>query len=238
MIDATQAGTAFILGLSGAGHCLGMCGGIAAALNLGGARSSAITVAYHTGRITSYTLLGALLGLASASIDIGVWTIGLRYLAGLFLIGMGLYIANWWRGLALLERAGAKLWQPVQRLSSTLLPLRRWPEGFALGLCWGLMPCGLIYSSLAWAATAQNAATSALMMMLFGLGTLPTMLATSMGAQGLQAFLRRRGLKQLIAVLLIASGIWTLYITAAHANHSVQTGRDGHRPLDHSHMDH
>jgi uncharacterized protein len=76
------------------------------------------------------------------------------------------------------------------------------------------------------------------MMMLFGLGTLPTMLATSMGAQGLQAFLRRRGLKQLIAVLLIASGIWTLYITAAHANHSVQTGRDGHRPLDHSHMDH
>ncbi len=70
MIDATQAGTAFILGLSGAGHCLGMCGGIAAALNLGGARSSAITVAYHTGRITSYTLLGALLGLAAASIDI------------------------------------------------------------------------------------------------------------------------------------------------------------------------
>ena len=238
MIDATQAGTAFILGLSGAGHCLGMCGGIAAALNLGGARSSAITVAYHTGRITSYTLLGALLGLASASIDIGAWTIGLRYLAGLLLIGMGLYIANWWGGMALLERAGAKLWQPVQRLSSTLLPLRRWPQGFALGLCWGLMPCGLIYSSLAWAATSHDATTAALMMMLFGLGTLPAMLATSMGAQGLQAFLRRRGLKQVIAVLLIGSGIWTLYITAVHTNHSMHTGHDGHRPMDHSQMDH
>ncbi len=141
-----------------------------------------------------------------ASIDIGAWTIGLRYLAGLLLIGMGLYIANWWRGMALLERAGSRLWQPVQRLSSQWLPLRRWPQGFALGLCWGLMPCGLIYSSLAWAATAQNAATSALMMLLFGLGTLPAMLATSLGAQRLQAFLRRRGLKQVIAVLLIARG--------------------------------
>ncbi len=167
MIDATQASTAFILGLSGAGHCLGMCGGIAAALNLGGARSPAITLAYHTGRISSYTVLGAVLGFAAASIDISAWTIGLRYLAGLLLIGMGLYIANWWRGMALLERAGSRLWQPVQRLSSKWLPLRRWPQAFALGLCWGLMPCGLIYSSLAWAATAQNATTSALMMLLF-----------------------------------------------------------------------
>jgi sulfite exporter TauE/SafE len=238
MIDATQASTAFILGLSGAGHCLGMCGGIAAALNLGGARSSAITAAYHTGRITSYTALGAALGLATASIDVSAWTIGLRYLAGLLLMGMGLYIANWWRGMALLERAGSRLWQPVQRLSSKLLPLRRWPQGFALGLCWGLMPCGLIYSSLAWAATAQNAISAALMMLLFGLGTLPAMLATSMGAQSVQTFLRRRGLKQVIAVLLIGSGAWTLYITAAHANHSLHSGHDGPRPMDHSHIDH
>jgi sulfite exporter TauE/SafE len=228
MIDATQASTAFILGLSGAGHCLGMCGGIAAALNLGGVRAPTITLAYNTGRITSYTLLGALLGLAAASINISAWTIGLRYLAGLLLIGMGLYIANWWRGMALLERAGSRLWQPVQRLSSKWLPLRRWPQAFALGLCWGLMPCGLIYSSLAWAATAQNAATSALMMLLFGLGTLPAMLATNFGAQGLQGFLRRRGLKQVIAVLLITSGAWTLYITAAHINHSSHTGNAGH----------
>jgi len=183
-------------------------------------------------------LLGALLGLASASIDIGAWTIGLRYLAGLLLIGMGLYIANWWRGMAVLERAGAKLWLPVQRLSSTLLPLRRWPQGFALGLCWGLMPCGLIYSSLAWAATSHDATTAALMMMLFGLGTLPAMLATSMGAQGLQAFLRQHGFKQVIAVLLIGSGIWTLYITAAHSGHGAHTLLDGHSPMDHSHMDH
>jgi hypothetical protein len=77
MIDATQATTSFLLGLSGAGHCLGMCGGIAAALNLGGPRSPTITFAYHSGRIASYALLGALLGFAAASIDIAAWTIGL-----------------------------------------------------------------------------------------------------------------------------------------------------------------
>jgi sulfite exporter TauE/SafE len=236
LIDTAQAASAFALGLAGAGHCLGMCGGIAAALNLGGQRSLAVTLSYHSGRISSYTLLGGLLGLAANSIDIAAWTMGLRYLAGLLLIGMGLYIADWWRGMALLERAGARLWQPVQRLSSRWLPVRRWPQGFALGLCWGLMPCGLIYSSLAWAATAQNAATSALMMFLFGLGTLPAMLATSLGADRLQGFLRRRGLKLLIAVLLIASGVWTLYLTIAHGSHLQHEGRGAHQQMDHSQM--
>jgi len=221
------------LGLAGAGHCLGMCGGIAAALNLGGPRSPAVTLAYHAGRISSYTLLGGLLGFAAGTIDITAWTIGLRYLAGVMLVAMGLYVADWWRGMALLEKAGARLWRPVQRLSSRLLPVRHWPQGFALGLCWGLMPCGLIYSSLAWAATAAHAPTSALMMFLFGLGTLPAMLATSFGAQGLQAFLRRRGLKLVIALLLIASGAWTLYLTAAHGNHSGSGAA-----MEHSHMHH
>lgn len=234
MIDATQAGSAFLLGLSGAGHCLGMCGGIAAALGLGGARSPAITVAYHTGRVASYTLLGALLGLAAGSIDIHAWTIGLRYMAGLLLIGMGLYIADWWRGMALLERAGARLWRPVQRVAARWLPLRRWPQGLAIGLCWGLMPCGLVYSSLAWAATAQSATSSAAMMLLFGIGTLPAMLATSLGAQRLRDVLRRRELKMAIALLLVCAGIWTLYITAAHSGHA-QHLHQSEQPQAHHH---
>lgn len=245
MTDPTYAG-AFALGLAGAGHCLGMCGGIAAALNLGGHRSTGVTFAYHGGRIASYTLLGGMLGLAAGSIDIAAWTIGLRYLAGILLIGMGLYVADWWRGMMLLERAGATLWRPVQRVSARLLPVRHWPQAFALGLCWGLMPCGLIYSALAWAATARDLAQSALLMFLFGLGTLPAMLATSFGADRLQAFLRRRGLKLAIALLLIASGIWTLYLTYAHGGHAGHEGhgqhqqqRDGGKPAaDHSHMAH
>lgn len=210
---------AFAIGLAGAGHCLGMCGGIAAALNLGGRQSARTTAAYHGGRLASYTLLGGILGAAAGSVDVPAWTLALRYAAGLLLIAMGLYIADWWRGMAAVEAAGAWLWRPVQALSSRLLPIRYWPQALALGLLWGLMPCGLIYSSLAWATTAGDARLSALMMFCFGLGTLPAMLGTSLGARQLQAFLRRRGLKLAIGLLLVVSGIWTLYVTAAHSGH-------------------
>jgi sulfite exporter TauE/SafE len=97
------------------------------------------------------------------------------------------------------------------------------------------MPCGLIYSSLAWAATAQNATTSALMMLCFGIGTLPAMLATSLGAGTLQTFLRQRGLKQLIAILLILSGFWTLYITAGHGHHASAGGHPDATPAHEHH---
>lgn len=227
--------SAIALGLAGSGHCLGMCGGIAAALNLGGKRSLAVTIAYHCGRILSYTLLGALFGFAAGSIDILPWTLALRYAAGILLIAMGLYVANWWRGLQVLERLGAHVWQPVQRFSSRFLPVRKPSQGLALGLCWGLMPCGLIYSSLAWSATAQNTVVSAALMLCFGLGTLPAMLATSLGADRLQSFLRRRGFKIAIALLLIASGIWTLYQVVQHSAH-LQHAASGADPMDHSQM--
>lgn len=236
MTDPTYL-SAFALGLAGSGHCLGMCGGIAAALNLGGPRSIPVTLSYHSGRILSYTMLGGLLGLIAGSINLVAWTIALRYLAGFLLIGMGLYVANWWTGMQVLEKAGARLWQPVQRFSSRFLPIRNPLQGLALGLCWGLMPCGLIYSSLAWSATAQSAAASATLMFCFGLGTLPAMLATSLGADKLQGFLRKKGLKQLIAILLIASGVWTLYLVSAHGSH-LQHKSPGAQPMDHSEMDH
>lgn len=229
--------SAFLLGLAGSGHCLGMCGGIAAALNLGGHRSLPVTVSYHSGRILSYTLLGGLLGLAASSINIVAWTIGLRYLAGFLLIAMGLYVANWWNGMQILEKAGAKLWAPVQKFSSRLLPIRNPLQGLALGLCWGLMPCGLIYSALAWSATGQSAALSATLMFCFGLGTLPAMLAVSLGADQLQGFLRRRGLKLFIALMLIASGVWTLYLVYSHGDH-LKHKMNSDQPMDHSQMDH
>lgn len=217
---------AFLIGLAGAGHCLGMCGGITSALQLGGATGLPTTLAYQGGRLASYTLLGALLGLLAGSIDLAAWTLGLRYLSGLLLIGMGLYIADWWRGMVWLERGGARLWRPVQRLFAPLLPVRSaWQAGL-LGMCWGLMPCGLIYSALAFAATTGSAASAAAVMFCFGLGTLPAMLGASLGAGFLQAQLRRRGLKMIIALLLIAGGVWGLYLTVSHAGHLQMPGPD------------
>ena len=165
MIGSGQALAALGIGLAGAGHCLGMCGGIAAALNLGGDRGPATTLAYHGGRLCSYAALGALLGAVAGSINFAQWTMILRYAAALLLIAMGLAIADWWRGIAWLERGGAVLWRPVQRLAGRLLPPRHWFQGWLLGLGWGLMPCGLIYSALAWSATTRNALDGALLML-------------------------------------------------------------------------
>lgn len=227
MIEMTQGVSALLLGLAGTGHCLGMCGGIAVALNLSDDRTTRMTLAYHAGRIVSYTLLGALAGFAVGSIEHAGWAMGLRYLAGVLLITMGLYIAEWWRGMTRLEQVGAIFWRPVQRLSSALLPLNGWPQGFALGLCWGMMPCGLIYSSLAWAATAQDAALSGMLMMLFGLGTLPAMLTASMGAGRLHALLQKRNLKLAIALLLCLAGLWTMYSAATHGDHATHMSHTG-----------
>lgn len=226
--------TAFAVGLAGAGHCLGMCGGITAALGLGGNTSSSITAGYHGGRLLSYTALGAAAGYLAAIPDVASWTIALRYGAGLLMVAMGLYIADWWRGLQWLERGGAYLWRPVQAMARPLLPVRTLPQALGLGLCWGAMPCGLIYSALALAATRQNTAESAFMMLCFGLGTLPAMLLASIGASRLQQLLRARGLRLVLALLLVAGGAWSLYITAAHSGHLLQAS-GGDEPAVHHH---
>ena len=86
------------IGLAGAGHCLGMCGGVSTALGLGGANAT-VSWSYQGGRLLSYTLLGALAGLLAGSLDFSAAGPTLRSLAGLLMIGMGLYIANWWHGI-------------------------------------------------------------------------------------------------------------------------------------------
>ncbi|MFV0275743.1 MAG: sulfite exporter TauE/SafE family protein [Parahaliea sp.] len=225
----------FLVGLAGAGHCLGMCGGITAALGLGGAGGRGRSLAYQGGRLLSYTLLGALAGLLAAVPDLAAWTLGLRYLAAALLIAMGLYIADWWRGLQWLERAGTALWRPVQRLAGPLLPPRSPAQALGLGLCWGLMPCGLIYSALALAATRQSGLAGGLLMLSFGLGTLPAMLLASVGASRLQAWLRAKNLRRAIAVLLIAAGLWSLYITASHSGHLWSAGAGQSPRPAHSH---
>ena len=235
-MDLATASVAVGIGLAGAGHCLGMCGGIAAGLSLASDARPSWTVAYHVGRVASYGLLGAIVAGLATSLDIAAWTLLLRYLAGALLVAMGLYIADWWRGLVLLERAGALLWRPVQRRVAPLLPLRHWRHALVLGAVWGLMPCGLIYSALAWSATAAGPLEGGARMLLFGAGTLPAMLGASYGAAQLRALLQRRALKRLLGILLILAGAWSLGITWRHSGHL--SGPHSEEAVMHEHMHH
>nr|WP_215730834.1 sulfite exporter TauE/SafE family protein [Pseudomonas lalucatii] len=212
---APQLLSALILGLLGGGHCLGMCGGLMGALTLAipaerRARRLRLLLGYNLGRILSYATAGLLLGLAGWALASSPAALALRVLAALLLIAMGLYLAGWWSGLTRIEALGGGLWRRIQPLTRRFMPVDSPAKALLLGALWGWLPCGLVYSTLLWAASQGDALDSAVLMLGFGLGTLPVLLATGMAAERLTALLRRRGVRTAGGLLVILFGLWTL----------------------------
>ncbi|TFF35718.1 sulfite exporter TauE/SafE family protein [Pseudomonas sp. RIT623] len=208
-------GSALVLGLLGGGHCLGMCGGLMGALTLAippeqRGKRLRLLLAYNLGRILSYASAGLLLGLAGVALASSPLAIGLRVLAALLLIAMGLYLAGWWSGLTHIEALGRGLWRHVQPLATRLLPVSSLPRALLLGALWGWLPCGLVYSTLLWAASQGDALHSAALMLAFGVGTWPVLLATGLAAERVSKLLRKRGVRMAGGVLVILFGLWTL----------------------------
>ncbi len=208
-------GSALVLGLLGGGHCLGMCGGLMGALTLAippeqRGRRLRLLLAYNLGRILSYASAGMLLGLAGWAVASSPAALALRVVAALLLIAMGLYLAGWWSGLTRIEALGRGLWRHIQPVASRLLPVSSLPRALLLGALWGWLPCGLVYSTLLWAASQGNAGYSAALMLAFGLGTWPVLLATGLAAERVNALLRRRSVRVAGGVLVMLFGIWTM----------------------------
>ena len=209
--------SAFVVGLLGGVHCVGMCGGIVGALSLGlpGDRHLPILLAYNVGRISSYTLAGALMG------ALGFYFSGLLLVqaaqrvllsfAGLFLILMGLYLAGWWNALSRIERAGGVLWRKIEPLGRGLLPVRSVRHGLLLGLLWGWLPCGLVYSALVWTVSAGGALEGAMLMLAFGLGTLPNLLLMGVAAAQLNRWAREPAVRHVAGSLVMGFGVLLLF---------------------------
>lgn len=230
-IDPLAIAGAVTIGLLANTHCLAMCGGISAALGAAGQKSNlAMALAYNLGRILCYMTLGALAGGTIAGLNTLLPILGpvLRTLAGLLVIAMGLYIGSWWMGLTRLEMIGSKLWRRLQPLSKNWLPPRHPGYALLLGALWGLLPCGLIYSTLSWAATSGNPVRGAVLMGSFGLGTLPALLLTALGGQRAIALLKQPILRKIAGVLLIAMGIFTVITPWLHAGHAGHNQHDHH----------
>lgn len=223
-IDATFL-SAFLVGVFGGVHCFGMCGGIVGALSFGlPARvrddpraSLPYLLAYNIARVASYSLAGALMGgLGAAAADLMAVhqaRLVLQLFGGAFLIALGLYLADWWRGLTHVERAGSVFWRRLEPFGRRFLPVRSVPAAFGLGLVWGWLPCGLVYSVLIWALSAGSAGRGALLMFSFGLGTLPLLLAMGFSAAALSAWLRKPGVRTAAGTLVALYGVY-LFVTA------------------------
>lgn len=231
MNNALSFTSAVIIGLVGAVHCLGMCGGIIGALSQMpqlpsrklGARLSVLLL-YNAGRIFSYTLAGIVVGLFGMGLEKSLADIApiLRIFAGAMMLAMGLYISGWWSGLRLLENLGNRLlWKRLLPLGKGLTPLRHVWQALLLGMLWGWLPCGLVYSTLSLALVWADWQQSALIMLGFGLGTLPAMLLSGSVAQQFKPKLQQTSTRRLAAVVVIGFGLWTMampliHLTATH----------------------
>jgi len=212
--DPTLLVSAFMLGLLGSAHCLGMCGGLASALGLNSINakaSPALLLAYNIGRIGSYCIAGLIVG------ALGFWLskqlsafIVLRYLAATMLMLMGLYIAQWFNGIIWAEKLGSKLWPFIHPLAKRFMPINSIRDAILVGMVWGWLPCGLVYSALIWASLEASLVGSFLIMLFFGLGTLPAMLASGYFAQSLSRFVRQRWFRSSAGLMMITFGLWSM----------------------------
>lgn len=227
-MDTTWVGNypylvAFIAGLSGVVHCVGMCGGIVGILSvtqqpdgkpISRRKQIPILLGYNFGRISGYMVAGALLGALGASL-IGLSGIEqtkqvLAVIAAAFMLLLGLYLAGFWNALVKVETAGASLWKRIEPYSRRFIPVTSVKKAIPLGFLWGWLPCGLVYTALIIALSSGSAIKGALIMLAFGLGTLPSLLAMGIIANQLVGFTRKPAIRMIAGILVILMGLITL----------------------------
>ena len=218
-LNHSQYLVAFITGLLGGVHCFGMCGSIVGALTLGSKNTSAksafiISLGYNFGRITSYCIAGAIVAFIGSSL---IELTGLQAtqkilatIAALFMIALGLYLAGFWSGLAKIEIIGQSLWKYIQPIGKRFIPVTNFQQAVPLGFIWGWLPCGLVYTALIWTLSAGSALEGALIMLSFGLGTLPNLLAMGVVATRLSKWVKLPAVKISAGLLVIVMGLFTL----------------------------
>ncbi|MGR8935384.1 MAG: sulfite exporter TauE/SafE family protein [Gammaproteobacteria bacterium] len=162
---------------------------------------------YNLGRITSYTLAGALVGTVQ---EILTMPLGhghghriLQILSAIIMTGAGLYIAGWFPRFAYIEKTGSRFWKLIEPVGRRLIPIQTRSQAYFFGMVWGWLPCGLVYTALLAAATSGSVVRSTLSMLAFGLGTLPAVIGTGIMTGILTRLSKMRRFKQIVGILLI-----------------------------------
>jgi len=211
---------AFMMGFLSSVHCIGMCGSIIGTLTLSlsaEVRSQKALLIpyvfnYNAGRITSYTLAGALAGVIDVLVGLSLGQAEgyrlLQILSALIMTGSGLYIAGWFPRFAYLEKAGLRLWKLIEPYGRKLIPVKTRLHAFLFGMVWGWLPCGLVYAALALAATAGSITHSMLTMLFFGLGTLPAVMGVGIMTGLLTRLSRLRYFKQAAGLFMIVLALF------------------------------
>lgn len=228
---------AFSMGLFGSPHCLGMCGGIVTAFGLSmqhvsDSKKNGLILTYHLGRLISYSLLGLIASLVGVAIFQSIMSNSApRIVLGAVLVLIGLAML----GLPLfnqLEKFGMRFWQSLAPLRKKVFPIDSFGKALFAGLLWGFLPCGLVYGALMMAIAGNNIATGAALMFVFGLGTMPMLIATQKTVGMLQSSIKHFRLRQINGVIMMLSGLAVIFIPMMmHHNHN----HGSHNQGSHSH---
>ena len=209
---------AFFAGLLGGVHCLGMCGSLvgmfAAQLPKEKARWP-FHLAYNSGRLASYAVAGALAGAIGQAGLLMRNVVPVQHLlfalSSLMLIVLGLYLAGIWGMVRRIEQIGGTLWKRIQPLTRGLLPVTSPLRALLLGMLWGWLPCGLVYSVLVVALASGSAQSGALAMLAFGLGTLPNLLAIGLFWESSRRWVQSPRVRMIAGLLVAGFGVYGLF---------------------------
>lgn len=200
------------------GHCIGMCGGIVIAYSSAKIDNkyskllqSLAHLIYSLGRITTYVFLGAIFGAIGGVIQFnGYTTAGMTIVAGIFMILTGLSLLGKLSFLTKLEHSFSST-QWYQKLFRKILTSRSLYSFYVLGLLNGLLPCGLVYFFAVTSASTGSALWGALVMLIFGLSTIPALFSLGFFTQILKQSTFRKIMMNLASIIVILFGIYTLY---------------------------
>ncbi|MCK5871951.1 MAG: sulfite exporter TauE/SafE family protein [Methylococcales bacterium] len=214
---------AFMMGLISSIHCIGMCGSTIGTLTL--SLSSTVrnnkkklfffVLSYNIGRISSYAIAGALVGLLGTLLKFPLSELQayrtMQLFSGVIMAGSGFYIAGWFPRFAYIERLGAKFWRLIEPLGHQLIPVKTRLHAILFGMVWGWMPCGLVYSALTLSASTGDVLRSCFSMLAFGLGTLPAVMGVGIMTGILTKLSRMSRFKQIIGILLITLALLAVF---------------------------
>ena len=203
--------TGFLAGLFGSPHCVAMCGGVMAVLHGQIPRGKDLLAAgFHAGRITSYIILGLIVtafGMLPGQLFPAEAVPAMRIALGLVLILIAIYVALPGRVRDFAGDLAAPLTRKVMPLLGRMLPADNWNKALGLGLLWGLLPCGLLYTILATAWLLADPVATLAMVLGFGLGTLPLLLGGGLGMLRLRSRIQKPAFRSMAAGMLALTGL-------------------------------
>jgi len=225
-------GAAFLAGLAGGAHCAAMCGGLVGIAS--GARARELSrlawwrraLAYNAGRIVTYVAAGAITGaLGAAGLVLRGTPLVQQILLAVMsasLIMLAAYIGGFAPIVRTIESAGAILWRRIEPHSRRFLPANSAPRAFGLGLVWGWLPCGMVYAALVASLATADIRHGALLMLAFGLGTLPNLLAIGASFGYITRVARSRIARTAFAVLIAGIGIFGMIMATQAVVHAAE----------------